>query len=383
MKLRILILPAILALLILYTRLSISRLFPTEEWLSWEIALSIFAIMVGSQIIYRVAGFSSTNPLSKAFAWTGAVVIGAWATFIIFSLIVDFVYLIAALWQVVPANVNEPLPYLMYKVFLGVLTISCATTALGFFQATRGPEVKEVTIPVSSPSLAGLKIVQLSDLHIGATIHKEYIQNVVERAMALSPDIIAITGDIADGKPADLRMHSEPLAQLKAPLGTYFITGNHEYYSGVELWLEEAKMLGFISHINENRIVIYNGEKILVGGVTDITAHQFIAEHRSDPTKAIASTEATSFKLLLAHQPESCFAAEFAGFDLQLSGHTHAGQFFPFNILVKWAKRYYQGLNRHGNMWLYVNAGTGYWGAVNRFAVPSEITLIRLSLEKA
>ncbi len=169
------------------------------------------------------------------------------------------------------------------------------------------------------------------------------------------------------------------LAKLTAPLGVYYVTGNHEYYWGAQRWIDRTKDFGFIPLVNENRLVDFHGGKVLVGGVTDTSGGHFVPSHRSDPKRAALSAEKRDLSVLLAHRPESCFEAEAAGFDLQLSGHTHGGQFFPWSLLIPLFHRYHRGLNRHGRLWVYVNSGTGYWGPPHRFAVPAEITLITLA----
>lgn len=256
-----------------------------------------------------------------------------------------------------------------------------ALAGLGLEEALTGPLVKKVTVPFPqlSDDLDGLTIAMISDFHIGPMIREGYVERVVQKILTLEPDLIAFTGDLADGTVDVLDKQVQPLAKLKAPLGNYYITGNHEYYWGVQEWIEKARSLGFVPLVNQNRLVRVGKSTLMVAGVTDLTAHHFVPEHRSDPKKAAASTKQISFKLLLAHRPTSCLEAEPLGFDLQLSGHTHGGQFFPFNLLIPLFYRYYRGLYRHGNMWLYVNPGTGYWGPPHRFLVPAEITLLRLA----
>jgi predicted MPP superfamily phosphohydrolase len=213
---------------------------------------------------------------------------------------------------------------------------------------------------------------------VGPTILKDYVDNVVKKTLALTPDMIAVTGDLIDGTPEILKNHVAPLGLLKAPHGVFYVTGNHEYYWNVDSWLSKVQELGFQSLLNENKILTIGKSKIMIAGVTDTSAENFKTEHKSNPAKAFISSEKCDYKILLAHRPDSCIEAAKAGFDLQLSGHTHAGQFFPFNLIVSFVHRYYKGLNRHENMWVYVNSGTGYWGPANRFAVPSEITLVTL-----
>ena len=169
------------------------------------------------------------------------------------------------------------------------------------------------------------------------------------------------------------------MANLSARYGRYFITGNHEYYSGVGPWVEEAKRLGFDVLLNEHRIIRRGDGVILLAGVTDASAGGFVPAHASDPHKAIAGSPASDVRILLAHQPRSLYEAATAGYDVQISGHTHGGQFFPWNYLAAVGQPYIKGLHKHGKMWIYVSKGTGYWGPPVRLGARSEITAITLS----
>jgi predicted MPP superfamily phosphohydrolase len=240
------------------------------------------------------------------------------------------------------------------------------------FQARR-PRVVRVAVPIANlpPDLAGLRIVQLSDLHVGPTIRRRFVTAVVQTANALYPDLVAVTGDVADGYVKELRDHVAPLADLRAPLGTFFVTGNHEYYWDPLGWILELERLGISVLSNEHRLIERGEGRLLLAGVTDLSA-------ASDPRAAIAGAPQSHVRVLLAHQPRSAFAARDAGFDLQLSGHTHGGQYFPFNLLVRLFQPFVAGLHRLEAMWLYVSRGTGYWGPPLRVGAPSEITLIEL-----
>jgi predicted MPP superfamily phosphohydrolase len=144
-------------------------------------------------------------------------------------------------------------------------------------------------------------------------------------------------------------------------------------------WMKLAKKMNMVPLINENEILSHQGAKILVGGVTDLMGASFSKSHTTDPFLASKTGAKTDFKLLLAHRPNSCYQGSKAGFDLQLSGHTHGGQFIPWSFLLPLVYDYYRGLYRHNNMWLYVNSGTGYWGPPHRFGIPSEITVLTLT----
>ena len=253
--------------------------------------------------------------------------------------------------------------------------------AIGMWRARRPAIVRVVDIPITDlPSdLEGFRIVQLSDLHVGPTLRRDFVEGVVETANRLDPDLIALTGDVADGFPRALRDEVAPLAELRAPHGKYFVTGNHEYYWDAAAWLRELEGLGFNPLVNSHRVIRRGTARLLLAGVTDLSASQGLAGHRSDPAAAAAGAPPSDVRVLLAHQPKSAYAAYAAGYDLQLSGHTHGGQYFPFNLLVRLFQPFVAGLHRLEAMWLYVSRGTGYWGPPLRLGAPAEITLIQLT----
>ncbi len=259
-----------------------------------------------------------------------------------------------------------------------VIALSAVMLLAGFLQARLGPRIQRVDLPVAGlhPALDGLTIAQLSDVHIGPTLHKPFMRSLVDRTNALSPDLIAVTGDLVDGSVARIGDQVAPIADLRARLGTYFVTGNHEYYSDAASWCAFVTQQGLTVLQNEHRVVEAGAARLLIGGINDPQARGFGST--SDLAGSIAGAPAVDFKILLAHQPSAAPAAEAAGYDLQLSGHTHAGQFFPFNLIARLAHRYFKGLNRHGRMWVYVNSGTGFWGPPVRLGVPAEITLLTL-----
>lgn len=194
----------------------------------------------------------------------------------------------------------------------------------------------------------------------------------------LKPDLIALTGDLADGSVEELRDDVAPLAGLKAPQGLYFITGNHEYYSGVMPWLQESARLGFDVLLNEHRVIERGKSRLLLAGVTDLSGGQFRSDHVSDPHKAIAGAPQCDAKILLAHQPKSIFDAAKVGFDYVISGHTHGGQYLPYHFLAALAQPYISGMHEYGRTKIYVSRGTGYWGPPFRIGARSEITVHRL-----
>jgi predicted MPP superfamily phosphohydrolase len=181
-----------------------------------------------------------------------------------------------------------------------------------------------------------------------------------------------------DGSVPELRAHVAPLAELRARHGVFFVTGNHEYYSGVHGWVDELRRLGIRVLHNEHVVLHHGGAPLVLAGVPDYSGHHFDPAHRSDPAAALAGAPEGAPRVLLAHQPRTAPAAAKAGFDLQLSGHTHGGQFWPWNHFVRLQQPFTAGLHRMGKLWVYVSRGTGYWGPPKRFGAPSEITLLRL-----
>jgi len=238
-------------------------------------------------------------------------------------------------------------------------------------------QIKRVRVALSKlPSaLEGYRIVQISDVHVGATITREFVQTIVQEINALKPDLIAITGDLVDGTVAQLRSQLESLGELKAKDGVFFVTGNHEYYTGdVDEWLAWLTSIG-IRPLRNERVTIRKGFDL--AGTDDFSARG--NGHGQNIPQALAGRKTDIPVVLLAHQPRSFFQAESLGIDLQLSGHTHGGQIFPFTYVVSLFQPYMAGLYRRGNAQLYVSRGTGYWGPPMRLGSPAEITEITLS----
>ena len=267
----------------------------------------------------------------------------------------------------------------MHSALLAVL-VAASISVAGFVNARRLAKVVHIQVPLRNlpAQLQGFRIVQISDIHVGPTIKQHYLQRIVNRVNTLEADLIAITGDLVDGRVSDLAAHTQPLSGLNARHGSYFVTGNHEYYSGALAWIAELERLGVHVLLNEHVQLSHEDATLVLAGVTDYSAAAFDASHRSDPHAAIAGAPADAPKILLAHQPRSAIAAQAAGFDLQLSGHTHGGQFWPWGYFVPLQQPYVAGLHQLQDLWIYVSRGTGYWGPPNRFGAPSEITCLTL-----
>ncbi|HEX6276271.1 MAG TPA: metallophosphoesterase [Polyangiaceae bacterium] len=224
----------------------------------------------------------------------------------------------------------------------------------------------------------GTVIVQLTDVHVGPTIGREFIEEIVELTNAATPDVVAITGDLVDGSVAELRDHVAPLAKLRARYGVYFVTGNHEYYSGADDWCRELERIG-IRVLRNERVTIGEGDDSFdLAGIDDHGASGFGGDHGADLPRAVRGRDPARELVLLAHQPRAVFDAVKHGVGLQLSGHTHGGQIWPWNYFVRLQQPVVSGLARFGETLVYVSNGTGYWGPPMRLAAPAEVTRIRL-----
>ncbi|MEO8164662.1 MAG: metallophosphoesterase [Betaproteobacteria bacterium] len=319
------------------------------------------------------------NPCADHLAGAGFIAMGFFSSLLVLTLVRDAVLLVAyaASGTLLEASAVTSLQGWSAAA---VPALALFVTGVGYINARRRASVRSIDIPIDGlpAALHGFRIVQITDIHVGATIKRGYVSRIVDAVNALEADMIAITGDLVDGSVGRLATHTEPLGRLSARHGVYFVTGNHEYYSGAHAWVAELRRLGLSVLLNEHVVLDHQGAAIVVAGVTDLSAHYFDASHRSDPVAAIAGAPAKALKVLLAHQPRSAIAAAQAGYHLQLSGHTHGGQFFPWSLVVKLFEPYSTGLYRLGELSLYVSRGTGYWGPPKRFGAPSEITHLRL-----
>lgn len=260
----------------------------------------------------------------------------------------------------------------------GVATTTGALTAHGVHTALSEFRVVpvEITLDKLPAEFDGFQIAQLSDIHVGPTIGRSFIERMVDTTNRLQADLIAITGDLVDGSVAQLRHHTEPLGDLRAPHGVYFVTGNHEYYSGAEEWIAELARLRIPTLQNE-RVEIRRGDAAFdLVGVNDYGAGSF--GQAPDLAHALRSRPADREVVLLAHQPAEIYRARDLDVGLQLSGHTHGGQFWPWSWVVHLAHPVVAGLAQFGRTQIYVNTGTGYWGPPVRIGTEPEITLVTL-----
>ena len=353
------------------------RLLPALSAGRGGIVVGILVLLAASAVIPLSVGlgFLRNRQLADRVAWVGLTAMGFFSTLFIMTVLRD-VFLLGARLGLPAATVATLVaPSARWTVGLTLLFI-----VIGLIIA-RHPRVVEIEIPVSNlpHALQGFSIAQISDLHVGPTIKRGFVAGIVSRVNRLRPDLIAVTGDLVDGSVQDLAAHTAPLADLTARHGVFFVTGNHEYYSGERAWTAEIRRLGLTVLKNQHVIVEHDGASLVLAGVTDYSAHHFDEAQRSDPAAALrGAPSGVGAKILLAHQPSSAAAAAAAGYDVQLSGHTHGGQFWPWNFFVRYFQPFTSGLNRLRELSVYVSPGTGYWGPPNRFIVPGEITRIIL-----
>jgi len=343
-------------------------LTPTPLAIGWRLlGWAGIVLLVLAPFVALIAGGTDRIPARGGLEVAGFTAMGLSSLLIVFALAGDALHVRA--WLGVAG------------FRLAVVGGAVAVLVAGLWRARRPARVRVVDVPIARlPSdLEGFRIVQLSDLHVGPTLKRAFVERVVHTTNGLAPDLIALTGDVADGFPRALRDDVAPLAALSAPLGKYFVTGNHEYYWDAAGCVRELERLGFSLLVNAHRVLRRGSGRVLLAGVSDLSAPGGGPGPASDPAAAVAGAPASDVRVLLAHQPKSAFAARAVGFDLQLSGHTHGGQYFPFNLLVRLFQPFVAGLHRLEAMWLYVSRGTGYWGPPLRLGAPAEITLIQLT----
>jgi predicted MPP superfamily phosphohydrolase len=364
-------------------------IFSLPAYVGWRVlpALAIGPIGIGAGIALLIAcciviplsvRYRSTRnaAFGDILAWVGLTSMGFFSSLFVFTVLREAVLLGAHALLSAQQAASLTLSSARWTLILAAFV-----TLAGLVIARRRPRIVDVEIPVTDlpKALHGFSIAQISDLHVGPTIKRGFVEAIVGRVNGLKADIIAVTGDLVDGSVQQLSAHTAPLAELAARHGVYFVTGNHEYYSGERAWTAEIRRLGLRVLKNEHVVLQHNGASLVLAGVTDLSAHHFDAAQHSDPAAALRGAPADAgAKILLAHQPNSAPAAAAAGFDVQLSGHTHGGQFWPWNLFVRFFQPFTGGLHRLKKLRVYVSRGTGYWGPPNRFGVPPEITFVRL-----
>jgi len=364
--------------------------FLLHAYLAWRLlpdmpvgvgAMAAWLILSANLIPLALLSYRTRQEsLADLLAWVGLAAIGSFSSLLVLTLMRDVGLFFASAvsgWLLDAGSLQRLRSYSA----AGVPVLAALFTLVGFINARRRARVRSVEVPIADlpAPLHGFTIAQISDIHVGPTIKRGYLEAIVDAVNDLGADLIAVTGDLVDGSVDQLAHHTQPMSRLAARHGVYFVTGNHEYYSGVKSWVAELRRLGLRVLMNEHVVLQHEGVDVVLAGVTDYSAHHYEPAQRSDPHAAVAGAPAdAAVRVLLAHQPRSAIAAETAGYHLQLSGHTHGGQFFPWNFFVRLQQPFTAGLQRLGSLWVYTSRGTGYWGPPKRLFAPSEITRLTL-----
>ncbi|HWE91991.1 MAG TPA: metallophosphoesterase [Pseudonocardiaceae bacterium] len=292
-------------------------------------------------------------------------------------------------WSVVGAVVRPllalsgvPNPIRCRSVTAAVLAIVIVLAVLGYVEAMRVPRVRtvDVVLPRLGAAFDGLRVVVLADTHFGPIDRRAWGSKVVAAVNALAPDVVCHVGDLADGPVARRSSQVDPLGDVHAPAGKFYITGNHEYFSEAQQWLDHMAGLGFTPLHNRHQVLTRGDDRLILAGIDDPTgAGSGLAGHGPDLAAALAGVDPEVPVILLAHQPKQVLRAAEVGVDLQISGHTHGGQIWPFHYVVRIDQPSLRGLSRHGaRTQLYTCGGTGFWGPPLRVFAPSELTVLVL-----
>ncbi len=334
---------------------------PLDAVLKASVAL-LGVLAIAPRLVGRLLGL----PDVRVVAWPGVIWMGAFFYLLILFGAADIVIGLAQ----IDRSAARPIQ---------ATWVPAAATALvvaGVLSALRPPSVRRVEVKLSRwpPDLDGFRIVQISDLHLGVIAGRRFAQRVAARCNVLKPDIIAITGDLVDGNVRELRDAVAPLAGLEAAHGVFFVTGNHDHYSGAKPWARKLTRMG-IEVLRNRHVTIKKGDAAFyLAGTNDRSSGRYRPGPGQDLEKALEQTQPDMPVILLAHDPETFKQASVRNVDLQLSGHTHGGQLWPFGFFVRFRTRFIAGLYRSGDSQLYVSRGTGFWGPPMRVLSPAEIT---------
>ena len=347
---------------------------PLPMWARAALAIPFVMVWI-VPVVYWVRDRDGHTRLDE-IAHIASYLCMAWLSFLVVLTLARDLLLLVTLW----APVSGAHELLLNHGAALVLGGSLFALVTGAIVALRGPGLKRIDIPVEGlhPDLENFRIAQISDLHVGLTIRRHYVERVVKLVNRHEADAIALTGDIVDGSVLKLGTHVAPLQALTAR-PTFFILGNHDCYSGAARWSAHFKSMGMKVLLNTSASITKGRARVLIGGVVDPAARMANPGLEPRADLAAAGADGASYRVLLAHNPKLAPLGARAGFDLQLSGHTHAGQFFPWTLAVRLVHApHVAGLSREGSMWVYVSAGTGTWGPPVRFGTRPEVTLVRL-----
>ena len=342
-------------------------------------ALAVVLIAVGALLLVMQPLAERTLPprVGRWIAWPASLWMGA-----AFFLLVGFLTtdLLRAVMGAAFAGAAEASIGAARWQALLVVGLTAGAVLRGWREVRGGPLVTHIDIRLARwpRRLDGFRIVQISDVHIGPILDRRFAAAVTAQVNGLAPDLIAVTGDLVDGDARRLAAEVAPFAALRAPHGVWFVTGNHDHYSGADAWVARVHGLGMTPLRNARVGIEHNGAAFDLAGVEDHHAHLVSPPWRAVLAAALAGRVASRPVVLLAHDPLTFKEAARAGVDLQLSGHTHGGQIWPFKYIVRLSTPYVAGHYRVGDSQLYVSRGTGFWGPAMRLFAPAEIVEITL-----
>jgi len=360
-----------------YVGARVASLLPVGSWgvkAVWIATWMLFATLIAGMFLSR----ASIPALAvKAIVVTGFVWMGVLFLLFTASLLGDAAGLLGKLAGIVSGV--DPGQWVR-GIRLALLASVPLVALYGIWQALRPPAIHEVEVRV--PGLPkqwdGARVAHLTDTHVGPILGRGWVEDLVRRVDSAKPDIVVHTGDLVDGSVKGLRDALEPLSRLRGREGTFFVTGNHEGYSGITSWCEQMRVWGWDVLTNENRILSRDGANLAVVGVTDAHEGAMRGGIAPDVAKAVSNLPGGMPRILLAHQPLQAFQAQGHGISLQLSGHTHGGQIWPFNFLVRLQQPMVAGFATIGDVRVFTSRGAGFWGPPLRVGAPSEVPILIL-----
>ncbi|MFC4002986.1 metallophosphoesterase [Prauserella oleivorans] len=345
---------------------------------TWALAALVVLLVAG-----LTTGTSIDPDIAQWFAWPGYLWLAMFFYLFVALLVFEIPRLALRPWvrREVPDEEREGVSRRTVLARGSAAVAGAVATGLvgyGVTVAMGPPTVTRVPMPVRrlDPRAAGCRIALISDIHLGPIIGRSFTQRIVDMVNAERPDLVAIAGDLVDGRVADLAEAAAPLAGLRSTHGTFFVTGNHEYYSGYQEWVDHLPTLGIRPLRNEHVDITHNGGTFHLGGINDHTAYQF--QDAGDVAAAVRGRDEDRAVVLLAHQPRDVDVAARHGVDLVLAGHTHGGQLSPFELIVSLQQGAVAGSYTIGDTRMYVTRGAGFWGPPVRVGAPPDITIVEL-----
>lgn len=361
----------------LWARLVRDTQLPQPLFAGLTAVFGFFAISMplGLALLRRWGGPWAHGALGVTYAWMGMLFFSLWIRGAL-----DALSSLVVRWPSLVVSGQDKLDAVRALSAASVF-LALSTCLWAFYVTRRGPVIEQVAVQLARlpEALRGFRLVQISDLHVAPYLGADYVEMVVARTNALKPDAIVITGDLVDGSVRDMGATVSLLGNLVAPQGIFFITGNHEYYSGADPWIAHVTSLGIRVLRNERVQLGRDAHSFDLAGIDDWTAHHFGHGHGANLKQAVAGRDQSRELVLLAHQPRAVYEAAEHDVGLMLCGHTHGGQMWPFGVIVRLVQPYLRGLARYKSTQIYVNRGTGYWGPPLRLGATPEITLLTLT----